>query len=504
MPGGRDDANDMKLPETRSTLSALLLGSFLLSMVAWYPGFLEYDSRLQYEQAVSGNYNDWHPPVMARLWSLLLKLEDGPGPLFALHMALYWLGFALLAHTLHRTGRVRTAWAIYVVGLFPPFLFTCVTVLKDIGMAAVLLTAFGLAFRYRARSRKMPVPVMMASLALIVYATLVRPNGVIASMPVAVYLISPSLYRRPATLLAVYFLGIVSAVIVAPAINQKLLGAQAAHAEVSLFLFDLAGTAHFSGDDSIPWPGNHMPAVKAADCYEPIAWDIKCHFAWDFEPADARAAWASAIWRHPLAYLTHRLAHFNSEIGLIVPYRHAHWRILQSMTEGLPLPPQPAPGLLDALWYSPATAPAFALVTGCLALALLWPVMRKEAPPLAVAAFYLNLSGLLYILGYLLLGVGTGFRYQYWGMIASYTAAALTISARQDVFARPGRLRTLCIAIAVTAFAALCAVHAVEGDAFRPWARIATNPAAVPRCSAARRAGCAPPDRRSRRVAAWF
>ena len=37
----------------------------------FWPGVPMYDTVSQYEQVVSGDVTDWHPPVMVRLWQLL-------------------------------------------------------------------------------------------------------------------------------------------------------------------------------------------------------------------------------------------------------------------------------------------------------------------------------------------------------------------------------------------------------------------------------------------------
>ncbi len=39
--------------------------------------------------------DDWHPPVMVRLWQLLHPLGRGAAPMFVLQVALYAAGFAL-------------------------------------------------------------------------------------------------------------------------------------------------------------------------------------------------------------------------------------------------------------------------------------------------------------------------------------------------------------------------------------------------------------------------
>jgi hypothetical protein len=136
-------------------LGLAAIGFCAANIVSRYPGIGNPDSKHQYQQAVSGHYYDWHPPVMAWLWSLLRVFGDGSGSIYAFHIILYWLGFGLIAITLNRIGRPRAAWVALAVGLFPPFMMMNVELLKDVGLAVAFLTAFGILFWFRAQDKKL-------------------------------------------------------------------------------------------------------------------------------------------------------------------------------------------------------------------------------------------------------------------------------------------------------------------------------------------------------------
>lgn len=61
----------------RFAFAALLL--FVGSLAIYWPGVVTYDGVQQYAEAISGRYDDWHPPIMARLWALLLPLGGQGG-----------------------------------------------------------------------------------------------------------------------------------------------------------------------------------------------------------------------------------------------------------------------------------------------------------------------------------------------------------------------------------------------------------------------------------------
>jgi len=52
--------------------------AFILSLLLFWPGVALFDSVYQYRQALSGTYDDWHPPIMARLWSLFASVAARP------------------------------------------------------------------------------------------------------------------------------------------------------------------------------------------------------------------------------------------------------------------------------------------------------------------------------------------------------------------------------------------------------------------------------------------
>mgnify|MGYP001002987693 CR=1 FL=1 len=69
------------LHKARSHLLAATL-LFAASLALFWPGYAEYDTLRQYEQVVSNQLDDWHPPIMAR------------------RRAGSWLGLALIADAL--------------------------------------------------------------------------------------------------------------------------------------------------------------------------------------------------------------------------------------------------------------------------------------------------------------------------------------------------------------------------------------------------------------------
>jgi hypothetical protein len=179
---------------------------FLANLIGRFPGVTNLDANEQYAQAISHQFYDWHPPVMAWLWSGLRLIADGTGPLFTLHVFCYWLGFGLIATALSRVGRNIAAWAVITVGLLPPFFTMNGNIFTDVGLAVAFLSAYAIVFWYRSQDRNVAPVATIIAMILLLYGILVRANGVFGAAPLVVYLLYPKTLARPLHLFATKFI----------------------------------------------------------------------------------------------------------------------------------------------------------------------------------------------------------------------------------------------------------------------------------------------------------
>ncbi|MBI0474114.1 hypothetical protein D9601_01870 [Sphingomonas sp. MA1305] len=305
---------------------------FLASATLFWPGYVQYDSLAQYEQALSGRYEDWHPPIMAHLWALFGA--RGQAPMMLLQLAGYWLGFGVLIVVLAALGCRVAALVLLVVALWPPFLGWQPVVLKDTQMLAALLAATGLVAMWRLRERRLPVGVWIVVALLLGYAMLVRANAVFAVVPFVVMLA----WRRPrptppirivlAALLAL--VAILAVIGIAGPINHRLLAATPSGVERTQPTYDLAGIAVRSGDPATGLSPRAIVALRRKACVRPYFWDPlgeprRCQAEVAtlamLSPGQLYLRWAAAAVTHPIAYAGHRLAHLNSTMRWLVPFR---------------------------------------------------------------------------------------------------------------------------------------------------------------------------------------
>jgi hypothetical protein len=418
-------------------LALVLAALFALNVFLHYPGTMTNDSNNQYAEAISGRYTDWHPPVMAWLWSVLRQVADGPAPFLLLHLALYWAGFGLLADGMRRAGHPRTALLIAMAGAFPPFLYLNASVVKDVGMVSFLLAAVGLMFWHRVQELRIPLYWGAAIAALMLYGTLVRSNAVFALGPLLMYALAPARWLRATRLIAGAIVIGALAIPLTQQLNRGLFDAQGRDPVHSLFLFDLMGIAAHEQDPRLLEPRATLNAQQLKACYTPYWWDSlspwgRCG-ALTHRPDTDHATigdglarqWATTIAAHPLAYAKHRLKHFNSAILFAVPPKHIRLTPEYQTTD----PAHPPLEVVterdikfDLLRKNPFIWPATWLAWG---VGLLVFLARQPPTAQVLLARALLVSALGYSCAYLVIGVATDMRYHYWSLMAALAATLL-------------------------------------------------------------------------------
>jgi hypothetical protein len=430
-------------PRSYATAIAALLAwvAGLGLILSFWPGILIWDGIRQYTQALSGQFDDWHPPLMEWLWRFFIPLLPGPGPMLVLQLGLYGAALGCLAWRSWQRGNPRQAAGLAATGLFPPTLLLMATVIKDSLMAAILLAAFVLLVRFRETGSR---PARALGIALVVIAACLRFNAFLAGLPLLA-MAMPTHWRTSRGRAALALAAATALLLLAMPVANRLLGAERSGVELSLVIFDLGGiTAHGGGDAFPPLPVANPVAVNQG-CYLAERWDS---YSWWVDPLcptqfsvvrDAFARqqinpeifWIKAIAAHPLAYAAHRLGHWNIAGAFLTRQTPERWIISASDPNDWNF--KVAPNLANravtaATWAIHATL-AFGLV-------MLGRRLPRAAEMLALAS-----SSLLYDLGYGVFSVASELRYYCWPMMATLMATVLFAGLWRDTPAalRPGR-----------------------------------------------------------------
>ncbi len=413
---------------------ALLIG--LVAALFW-PGVAMYDTVAQYGQVLSGDVDDWHPPIMVRLWQLLHPLAPGAAPMFVLQVALYALGFALIVAALVRSGRGRAALAAAVLALSPLVLGWQMVVLKDTQMLGALIAVIGLVAHYRLSARPLPAAAWTAVALLVAYATLFRANAVFATVPLAV-LMAP----RPASMLrrAVMIAGVTAAVLaVSPLISHRLLGAAPSGVAKSQPLFDLAAIAVATAPSApSPFTAAERAQIAARHCVKHFFWDPlgdpgACGPVTERLNGQSEGAifvdLARAVAAHPLTYAAVRLRHWNSTERWIVPpglIDGGPPDEAEPNNVGLATPPGPfVPRWQAAAGVEAATPLGWPISWTIIALLLLPVAWRRRSDPTGSFAMALLVSALALEASFLVVSIASDLRYHLWPMAASALALIL-------------------------------------------------------------------------------
>jgi MFS family permease len=446
----------------RAFLAAILLvvgGGLAIVAYGYWPGIMIDDARWQYQQAVDNAYEDWHPPLMAWTWRRLMFLYPGPAPMLVLQLLLYWTGILLIALWAYRRGRPRLGLALACVGWTPAPLALTGTITKDCLMAGLLSCAAGLLL-WRDFARR-PWLLSLAALALLLLAAALRFNAFLACVPLALAAVPRIFTSTLPRQMVTAFIAAAACVMTGPAV-AALVQAEKTGVSLSLIMFDLGGITEHSGVSVFPDMDVPNPVAINHRCYDPHGWDSYSTWAKrpcpigfdrlqslvDDEDVDARAVWVHGIVAHPIAYVEHRLEHFNTSTFFLVrsgPHFTA-WNQSVPNPWGFQVRPNPVLAAVGAITNAAAWTP--------LGWPIFWISLAAAALLLAVSlslrsqVLALSASAFLYGAGYLIVGVATGMRYHLWTITGAALAAVLVAGELWHGRLRPtGRVAILAAAV---------------------------------------------------------
>jgi hypothetical protein len=419
-----------------------------------------YDTVSQYDQVLSGELTDWHPPVMVRLWQLLHPLGSGTAPMFVLQVALYGAGVALVVAAFVRTGRWRSAVAVAILALSPLLLGWQMVVLKDGQMLGALIAAVGIVAYFRLAGRRVPAIAGIVAALLIAYATLVRANAIFATAPLVVLLLP-----RPGSIVARGGIGLAAilALLLATCfIDQRIFGAEPSGVAKSQPLFDLAAIAVATPNSPSPFAPAERAEIARRHCVKAYFWDplgepSACEPVTErLDDQPERTLYldlARAAAAHPISYAEHRLRHWNST---------ERWLVQPNLPEAAPPDEDedndlglrsPQSPLMPA-WQSVAAAEAgtplgWPIVCTLAALLLVPGAWRRRSEPAGGLALALVASVLTLETSFLVISIASDIRYHLWSMTAA--PLALILLSDDIRFKRPAAAGAAILIAAVIA-----------------------------------------------------
>ena len=312
----------------------------LIIVATFYPGIMSNDSTAALAQARAFEFTDWHPPVLALIWSLLDRIVPGPALMLIGQSLLYAYAAARLCSTAFArlATRLPANLLLLAFALFPPVMALNGMIWKDVWMSGALLLALAYLFELASGTGGTRRS-MLVIIAACLLATAFRHNAGAATAGLlagAVYFGLPGparpLLRLTASGLAGLALATVLVLVVSMA-NRLL--ASPANVTTPILLHDIAGTVLESGEperaaqlalatspgltndrgrflarlgtDYHPEEAGRLLRTKRRNPDSPFVIDALA----PGHDADAvKRAWRAVVSRYPAAYLRHRAATF--------------------------------------------------------------------------------------------------------------------------------------------------------------------------------------------------
>jgi hypothetical protein len=402
----------------------------LFWMNQWSP-----DTVWQYQQALTGRYNDQHPPAMAALWSLLAPRELDGKFIIALQVTIFWVIVVLVISSGREVPYSRKTVAIFAF-LAPTSISLVGVVWKDVHLALAWSLAAALLV-YRVRSDNTHVWIVGFVCVLLMYGVLVRYNAFLAVPPlVLVTMLGKPWSRGPLATAIAYVLIAGFGIITLQVLDNRLFRAEtSATAHLSLATFDMAGITVVSGRNAFPYPISAAEFRDLHSCYSPDRWDglvygnSPCRWTLDrlntyqVNGGNVARSWIYAIAADRGAYIRHRLAYANRFYCVlhcqpeVYDAGFFYAGVTSRAPQSRPLPPtyhsdwliSTYQYYLDHSWRWHllntwlAAAAALAIAAAAFALDL------KER----YLIFAMSLTSLFYLGGYTLVGIASDQRYAY-------------------------------------------------------------------------------------------
>jgi hypothetical protein len=442
----------------RYQLPAACLALFVATIYFTSPGSMGNDENGMYQEAVTGQINDWHSPFISLVWQWFLPFVKGGAPMQFISVLLYYCGICLLAVSLERGGRTIAAWAIVFCSAFP-MIWVSLSVAggKDPILSCVLLLFAGIAASFITRKRLSGPIALIVALFVLQIPIWIRPNAIFACAPILATLAwfaMPTCKNRiikAATVVAVT--GLLSGLLYAGATISLNAMTHPIKSNVvaSLLIFDLAGiSAGLNKDVSQGTMGPDF-AVDSIRCYDPFWWDVfapygACPKGWDstfgapvsedavgatVKRAALLGAWESVVIHHPIRYLSHRWEFFKRITGFLP---RVAWATGMPSMAGYPPGANADAGgviveatsLANGMALLPPMLPATWLAAG---LAALVGICFLPPSQNSLLAFLLIGSATGYGFGYFFVGVNGALRYFHWTYVGDTFGAIILCAA---------------------------------------------------------------------------
>lgn len=147
---------------------------FFINIAIMWPGQMSPDSYTQYKAALSGIFDDHHPPMMSLLWGFLDSIYKGPGLLFLLHLGLLYSACVIFIQSSENRA-IKLFYSFFP--FIPHVLFYSSMLWKDVGLAFSFLFAIAVVNYFISVKKKITASAIIAIAIAIFYGAAVKFQG---------------------------------------------------------------------------------------------------------------------------------------------------------------------------------------------------------------------------------------------------------------------------------------------------------------------------------------
>lgn len=408
--------------ENRSIV-ILLLACSVVFWAAFYPGFMSYDSINQYGMSKSLHFNDWHPPIMSWVWSILGFFFPGPSGMLALHISILWISVYIWWSGFKDK---YFSWLIIIVPFFPWIVNFSGVLWKDVGLAFSLFALSGLALRSVTHWR------VFVAFILVFYSINLRHNSIIAVLPLLL-LLNYRWLSRPSPVKAVFIsFGVISlCLFLGGFLNYKVLLSEKTKPSNYMMVDDLVYFSIKANKSFLP--GMNIEEIKNCATFDSgqnkLVGKVFCLSS---QPsyakasplkADLKGIWIGRIIQSPVDYLQFRLAAFSYLLRTPSDSPYYIWHPgIDENPYGIKMMPNGLTLTIERFVKTSASVlpfffkPYWWLFSSILIFSLTLILVRNKTVSMVQ---FLLASSVLYIMGYMPLTPMADFRYVYWSVFAT-------------------------------------------------------------------------------------
>lgn len=421
----------MKLSTSQAAKTAPVLLSLLVLVIcflAFSPGAMTWDSLEQLRQARLNEYGDWHPPLMAFMWHLLLQVNYDPGVMLLFHMLMLWFASVFLYYWSYSRSRLISMFFL-LTPLLPWIINFQFVIWKDVGLAYSWILAVAIAVYFSSKN-KFPIVAAVVIGGLFLYGFLVRSNSITGAIFLLPFLVACIFKKNTMISFSVCLLLNLALFALVPSGVNTLLRAESTH-PLSYVMFDDVVALELMGKNVSDNLLKSEDISKLESC-EHIKQNIvgaafcvneRFEYIRKNQYSELKVTWASAVSQYPKSYLEYR---FNAFVHLLrsplqKPYYSSEFRVLAPpymFDSALQPKTVIAEKISDYVSRSVTImpflfTPFFWIILSTVLSAGLRIIAYAQTPPL----WMLPLSGLTYVFGYYPTTPAADFRYVYWACI---------------------------------------------------------------------------------------